>query len=724
MSVQNWPRVSVVSLFVSFMTLFGVMVWWETDDEGNSTKPALLSREWTEKPCADHGDCPAKYACMPFTINSGSAAAAGTGGKNDAAKARQFRCAARSLVLDFSISDVLCTLFVFVTAFLSAGSGVGGGGVFVPLFLILLNFSAKEAVPLSKACCLTGSLINIVLFLPERNPVLASRTLVDFDVVAVLNPPLLAGITLGVIGHKMSPDWVVVLLLLSTLIFAFKKSWAKGVTRWREETKMLLAQEEEANANEGNDNSSGSSGESAAPASATTNATTPAKAATAATEVRGRDADKNPSASSPNLSSSPGRSTGKKDRNAAIRTPGTANKTTKKTIFGRRSEFIAVSGFEEDENYNSQEDDVDLRASGGAGDGENTDTTLHSTTIIRKQTARPSSSSRKPEETTDALDLSLFSWRNYLWTWQTARKAIEITTLLCVFLFFVEYTKAPRCTGLYWLEVVFQLAVCLVFFGFALRRVLQEEQRGQLVRTTDLEDVDLEELGEVGTDAELERTGSVQRGGSAASVPNSRKSSSVKDGEQEIRTTTSITSSDFQVDDEEDDAASSRPRNSTPAGNECAQLAWAEGTNRVVFPLYAGAAGFVGGFLGIGGGMLLSPVLLDLGLLPEVTQATTAMFVFLSSALAMLQFFLLDLVMPSYVCWYGFWVFVATAAGQFLLKKLLQLYQRKSLIILSVAAIIFLSMVLMTLNGLYRLYIDYTNQDWEALSFSFSKLCH
>ena len=79
-------------------------------------------------------------------------------------------------------------------------------------------------------------------------------------------------------------------------------------------------------------------------------------------------------------------------------------------------------------------------------------------------------------------------------------------------------------------------------------------------------------------------------------------------------------------------------------------LKW-DAKSLVNYPLFAAAAGFLGGFLGIGGGMIISPVLLELGMAPESNQATTAVFVLLSSSLASVQFFIMGSEMPQYIAW-------------------------------------------------------------------------
>merc|ERR1719171_2729683 len=90
----------------------------------------------------------------------------------------------------------------------------------------------------------------------------------------------------------------------------------------------------------------------------------------------------------------------------------------------------------------------------------------------------------------------------------------------------------------------------------------------------------------------------------------------------------------------------------------------------------------------------------------EANQATTAMFVFLSSSLATIQFIVLGKTMPQFVFWFTTWVVLSTFVGQTLIDYILRKYQRSSLIVLSVAGIIAGSLVMMTLIGAMDLVTD------------------
>jgi len=125
-----------------------------------------------------------------------------------------------------------------------------------------------------------------------------------------------------------------------------------------------------------------------------------------------------------------------------------------------------------------------------------------------------------------------------------------------------------------------------------------------------------------------------------------------------------------------------------------------------MYPLFAVVAGFLGGFLGIGGGIIMGPLLLELGMIAEANQATTAMFVFLSSSLATVQFVVLDKTMPQFVVWFTTWVVLATFVGQTSIDYMLRKYKRSSLIILSIAGIIAFSLVMMSFIGIIEVYND------------------
>jgi len=139
------------------------------------------------------------------------------------------------------------------------------------------------------------------------------------------------------------------------------------------------------------------------------------------------------------------------------------------------------------------------------------------------------------------------------------------------------------------------------------------------------------------------------------------------------------------------------------------------------FPLVAFCTGFLGAMLGLGGGILLSPVFLEVGMHSEAVQATTASFVFLSSSVATIQYYKMDQIVWHYAVWYGCVTLVGTYLGQTLCEVFIRKRKRYSFITLAVASVLGASLVCLLIVGL-----DTVIQDFEMGRpwwFSYQALC-
>jgi len=59
---------------------------------------------------------------------------------------------------------------------IAAGGGIGGGGILVPIYILIMGFTPKHAIPLSNITVLGGALANMLLNVKKRHP-LADRPL-------------------------------------------------------------------------------------------------------------------------------------------------------------------------------------------------------------------------------------------------------------------------------------------------------------------------------------------------------------------------------------------------------------------------------------------------------------------------------------------------------------------------------------------------------------------
>jgi len=98
------------------------------------------------------------------------------------------------------------------------------------------------------------------------------------------------------------------------------------------------------------------------------------------------------------------------------------------------------------------------------------------------------------------------------------------------------------------------------------------------------------------------------------------------------------------------------------------------------------AAGLAAGTLGIGGGTLVAPLLLELGCEPRAVAATSAFLVLLADTSVATQFAVLGLLPPSHGASLAATAFVATAVGQAASERLIAASGRSAVVTLLVAA--------------------------------------
>jgi len=108
-------------------------------------------------------------------------------------------------------------------------------------------------------------------------------------------------------------------------------------------------------------------------------------------------------------------------------------------------------------------------------------------------------------------------------------------------------------------------------------------------------------------------------------------------------------------------------------------------------------AGVVGGLLGLGGGFILGPLFLELGIPPQVSSATATFAMTFSSSMSVVEYYYLKRFPVPYASYLFGVCVIAAFMGQHVIRRLVILLGRASLIIFTLAFVIFLSAL--TLGG-------------------------
>jgi hypothetical protein len=101
---------------------------------------------------------------------------------------------------------------------IAAGGGIGGGGMLVPIYILVLGFMPKHAIPLSNVTVFGGAVANTLRNVSKRHPN-ADRPLIDWDLILVMESSTLAGALIGANLNKILSETVIAVMLVLLLSF-------------------------------------------------------------------------------------------------------------------------------------------------------------------------------------------------------------------------------------------------------------------------------------------------------------------------------------------------------------------------------------------------------------------------------------------------------------------------------------------------------------------------
>ncbi|CAH0515318.1 unnamed protein product [Peronospora belbahrii] len=139
-------------------------------------------------------------------------------------------------LLPLTREEISGSIGAFVATILASGAGLGGGGLLVPLYMILMEKSSHEAVPLSKATIFGGAIASFLLNVRKHHPLVRNRPLIDYETILLMEPMTLAGTIIGVNMNAVFPEWLITLCIVWLLTTTALRTYNKGKRIWKEET--------------------------------------------------------------------------------------------------------------------------------------------------------------------------------------------------------------------------------------------------------------------------------------------------------------------------------------------------------------------------------------------------------------------------------------------------------------------------------------------------------
>ena len=148
-------------------------------------------------------------------------------------------------------SDFIGFSLAAIGLLIAAGGGIGGGGILVPIYTLVMHFKPKYAIPLANVSVFGGAIANVLLNLNKRHPD-ADRPLVDWDLILIMEPLTIAGALIGGILNKVLPEWLITILLVIVLSLTAHRALKKGFSLYKKENEQRAQQAEEKERNQGN----------------------------------------------------------------------------------------------------------------------------------------------------------------------------------------------------------------------------------------------------------------------------------------------------------------------------------------------------------------------------------------------------------------------------------------------------------------------------------------
>eukprot|EP00298_Acanthocystis_sp_HF-20_P010053 c18644_g1_i1.p1 GENE.c18644_g1_i1~~c18644_g1_i1.p1 ORF type:complete len:357 (+),score=130.27 c18644_g1_i1:17-1087(+) len=130
--------------------------------------------------------------------------------------------------------DVFGSFLALIAVTVGAGGGIGGGGLLVPVYFLVLNLG-RFAIPLSKATIFGSAITHILMSLKQRHPKV-DRPLIAFDISVMLEPMTLGGSVVGVLLNTIFPTWLITLCLIILLAYTTKITFDKAKSTWKKES--------------------------------------------------------------------------------------------------------------------------------------------------------------------------------------------------------------------------------------------------------------------------------------------------------------------------------------------------------------------------------------------------------------------------------------------------------------------------------------------------------
>lgn len=111
---------------------------------------------------------------------------------------------------------------------LAAGGGVGGGGILVPTYILLLEYPVKHAISLASVTVFGGAVANNLLNARKKHPDHSKRSVIDWELILQLEPMAILGALVGALLKDLIPDLILSIMMVLFLAVTAYETLSKA----------------------------------------------------------------------------------------------------------------------------------------------------------------------------------------------------------------------------------------------------------------------------------------------------------------------------------------------------------------------------------------------------------------------------------------------------------------------------------------------------------------
>lgn len=127
---------------------------------------------------------------------------------------------------------------IFVSAFvfsiLSTLAGIGGGAIFIPLFILIGGLDVKVAIFLSLITMVGNSIGRVVYYFLKRHHDARDRFLPDYNIIRLFVPFNSNATYLGFLLNQVLPGWMIIILIILLMVVVITKTTISLINFCRE----------------------------------------------------------------------------------------------------------------------------------------------------------------------------------------------------------------------------------------------------------------------------------------------------------------------------------------------------------------------------------------------------------------------------------------------------------------------------------------------------------